>query len=45
MSFGLPDLPEIGWWRVRVSARGQEQEKKFLVHKLYEPLYEVRDTN
>ena len=41
VSFALPDLPQPGWWRVRVSARGQQQEKQFLVHKLYEPLYEV----
>ncbi|XP_063851279.1 CD109 antigen-like [Scylla paramamosain] len=41
VSFTLPDLPQLGWWRVRVRARRQEQEKQFLVHKLYEPLFEV----
>ncbi|XP_071531816.1 CD109 antigen-like [Panulirus ornatus] len=41
LSFLLPELPQSGWWRVRVSASGQVEEKRFLVHKIYEPLYEV----
>ncbi|XP_069979705.1 CD109 antigen [Penaeus vannamei] len=41
VTFELPELPPEGWWSVRVIARGQREEKKFLVHKIYEPLFEV----
>ncbi|KAK3859992.1 hypothetical protein Pcinc_033930 [Petrolisthes cinctipes] len=41
VAFTMPDLPSHGWWKIRVWARGQEEEKKFYVHKIYEPLFEV----
>ncbi|XP_042213944.1 CD109 antigen-like isoform X2 [Homarus americanus] len=41
VKYQLPELPQAGWWRVRVSAGSQHQETRFLVHKIYDPLYEV----
>ncbi|KAK7017960.1 hypothetical protein SK128_001866, partial [Halocaridina rubra] len=41
LKFSLPDLPEIGWWRLQVKVRDQLEEKKFLVTKIYDPLFEV----
>nr|XP_045599597.1 CD109 antigen-like [Procambarus clarkii] len=41
VAYQLPELPRPGWWKVKVNAQGQVEEKRFLVHKIYEPLYEV----
>nr|XP_045598849.1 CD109 antigen-like [Procambarus clarkii] len=42
VAYTLPDLPLAGWWKVRVNAQGQVEEKIFLVHKVYEPFYELQ---
>nr|XP_053644901.1 LOW QUALITY PROTEIN: CD109 antigen-like [Cherax quadricarinatus] len=42
VAYQTPELPEAGWWWVKVSAEGQVETKRFMVHKIYEPLFEVQ---
>ena len=40
-SFQLPEFPKIGFWKVRVEAQGQVNEKAIKVEKYYNPKFEV----
>ena len=40
-TFTLPEYPKIGFWRVRVDAQGQINEKEFKVEKYYLPKFDV----
>ena len=39
--FDLPEYPKVGFWKVRVEAQGQVNEKAIKVEKYYEPKFEV----
>ena len=39
--FQLPEFPKIGFWKVRVEAQGQVNEKAIKVEKYYNPKFEV----
>ena len=41
LSFGLPFLTKVGWWKIKVLANGQKEVKKFMVLKWFSPRYEV----
>jgi len=40
-TFTLPEFPKIGFWKVRVDAQGQINEKEFKVEKYYLPKFDV----
>ncbi|XP_050713228.1 CD109 antigen-like isoform X2 [Eriocheir sinensis] len=42
LSFGIPFLTKVGWWRIKVNANGQEEEKKIKVEKWFTPRFEVK---
>jgi hypothetical protein len=39
--FQLPEYPKVGFWKVRVEAQGQVNEKAIKVEKFYDPKFEV----
>ena len=39
--FVLPEYPKVGFWKVKVEAQGQVNEKAFKVEKYYDPKFEV----
>ena len=39
--FILPEYPKVGFWRIRVEAQGQRNEKAIKVEKYYAPKFEV----
>lgn len=40
-TFKLPEYPKVGFWKVRVEAQGQVNEKAIKVEKYYDPKFEV----
>lgn len=44
LSFGIPFLTKVGWWKIKVVANGQEEVKKFKVEKWFTPRFEVSCT-
>ncbi|TRY74425.1 hypothetical protein TCAL_00656 [Tigriopus californicus] len=40
-SFQLPEYPKVGFWKIRVEAQGQVEEKAIKVEKYYIPKFEV----
>ena len=39
--FQLPEYPKVGFWKIRVEAQGQVNEKAVKVEKYYTPKFEV----